>query len=121
MKPKGNWLAKLLALALIAIAVGFAWYLFATISVYAQDTQVLVSNHGEPSNGVTHLRSGEQGVGQAFTTGSDGGGYWLDTIVARIQRGFESRFIELGGQLHEVNSDGSRGTKLDFPQNLEKA
>ena len=94
------------------MAVGLAWYLFASFAVYAQDAQVLVSNHGESSDDVTHLRSDEQGVGQAFTTGSDGGGYWLDTIVVRIQRGFESRFIELGGQLHEVNTDGSRGMKL---------
>lgn len=102
----------MLALIVIAIAVAFACYLFAAISVYAQDTQVLVSNHGESRDGVIHLRSSEQGVGQAFTTGSDGGAYWLDTIVVRIQRGFESRFIDLAGQLHEVNSDGSRGAKL---------
>ena len=69
-----HWLKNLIVWALIAIAVGFAWYLFATISVYAQDAQVLVSNHGESWDGVTHLRSSEQGVGQAFTTGSDGGG-----------------------------------------------
>ena len=107
-----NLLKYLLIWALIAMAVGFAWYLIAAFSAYAQDTQVLVSNHGESWDGVTHLRWDEQGVGQAFTTSSDGGGYWLDTIVVRIQRGFESRFIDLAGQLHEVNSDGSRGAKL---------
>lgn len=112
MRSMGNWLAKLLALMLIAIAVVFAWYLFAAFAAYAQDTQVLVKNQGRSRDGVIHLRSSEQGVGQAFTTGSDGGAYWLDTIVVRIERGFESRFIDLAGQLHEVNSDGSRGGKL---------
>ena len=112
MKSTGSWLTKLLALMLIAIAVGFAWYLFATTSAYAQDTQVLVNNHGQSRTGSESVERDEQGIGQAFTTGSDGGGYWLDTIVVRIHRSHDSRFIDLAGQLHEVNSDGSRGAKL---------
>ena len=107
-----NWLKNLLILALIAIVLALAWYFYVTYAVYAQATQVLVSNHGESWDDATHLRWDEQGVGQAFTTGSDGGSYWLDTIVVRIRRGFESRFIDWAGQLHEVNSDGSRGAKV---------
>ena len=47
MKSQMNLLKYLLIWALIAMAVGFAWYLIAAFSAYAQDTQVLVSNHGE--------------------------------------------------------------------------
>lgn len=112
MKPKGNWFAKLPAWALAAAAVGFAWYLFLAHVVYAQDAQVLVNNFGKSRTGSESVERNEQGIGQAFTTGSDGGGYWLDTIVVRIHRSHDGRFIDLAGQLHEVNSDGSRGAKL---------
>ena len=101
----------LLVMALALLAVGLIWWVAAQ-PAEAQDRRTFVTNFGQNRNGTFKAERGEQGYGQKFTTGSTRGGYLLDRVVLRVEKGVESRYINLEGALYTVPSDGSRGSKL---------
>lgn len=96
----------------LAVAIGLAWLATAIPGADAQTGSKLVGNTDQHQNGVFQLNADEQGIAQAFTTGTDRGAYVLDSVWVVIDRSRDGRYIEIAGAIHQTETDGSRGQKL---------
>ena len=104
LTTRGLWIAILFTAMIVA--AGVSWTNAPEANAQASD--LLVGNFESVANGTASVESSEQGLGQEFVTGPDRG-FRLNSVVVKVKKSRDGRYIKLSGAIYSVESDGSRG------------